>query len=49
MTSRAVPVVVKVASLRVLDPRLFVSLPFVSTGHYGVAATKDRSAENEHY
>jgi len=49
MTSRVLLVVVPVASLCVLGARLFVSLSFVSTGQRGVAAAKDRSAENEHY
>jgi hypothetical protein len=49
MTSRVVLVVVPVASLCVLDAWHFVSLSFVSTGQRGVAAAKDRCAENEHY
>jgi hypothetical protein len=48
-TSRVALVGVPVASLCVLGARLFVSLSFVSTGQRGVAAAKDRSAENEHY
>ena len=48
-TSRVALVGVPVASLCVLDARLFVFLSFVSTGQRGVAAATDRSAENEHY